>query len=104
MTARARSNPSAPRSRAFKPGDRVYIANDNTGLPRTGIYADHALCAPTQLHHLPERVSFAEGAATACPMEQSASAPFRARRRPTVHVVRIYRARNGSNVDLCSPT
>ena len=53
--------------KGFKPGDRVYIANDNTGLPRTGVYADHALCAATQLHHLPDRVSFAEGAAIGVP-------------------------------------
>ena len=53
--------------KGFKPGDRVYIANDNTGLPRTGVYAEHALCAPTQLHHLPSRVSFAQGAAIGVP-------------------------------------
>ncbi|HEY2905985.1 MAG TPA: NADPH:quinone reductase [Vicinamibacterales bacterium] len=53
--------------KGFKPGDRVYIANDNTGSPRTGIYAEHALCAPTQLHPLPDGVSFAQGAAIGVP-------------------------------------
>jgi NADPH2:quinone reductase len=53
--------------KGFTRGDRVYIANDNTGLPRTGVYADHALCAPTQLHHLPDQVSFSQGAAIGVP-------------------------------------
>src|SRR5436190_7564446 len=53
--------------KGFKPGDRVYIANDNTGSPRTGLYADHALCAATQLHRLPDRVSFSQGAAIGVP-------------------------------------
>ena len=53
--------------KGFKHGDRVYIANDNTGSPRTGVYADHALCAPSQLHHLPDSVSFSQGAAIGVP-------------------------------------
>jgi NADPH2:quinone reductase len=53
--------------KGLKPGDRVYIANDNTGSPRTGLYAEHALCAPAQLHHLPDRISFSQGAAVGVP-------------------------------------
>jgi NADPH:quinone reductase len=53
--------------KGLKPGDRVYIANDNTGLPRTGVYAEQALCAPTQLHHLPDRISFSQGAGIGVP-------------------------------------
>ena len=69
--------------KGFKPGDRVYIANDNTGLPRTGIYADHALCQPTQLHHLPANVSFAQGAAIGVPYGTAVYALFqRANARP----------------------
>lgn len=52
---------------SYKAGDRVYIANDNTGSPRTGLYAEQALCAPSQLHHLPDRVSFSQGAAIGIP-------------------------------------
>jgi NADPH2:quinone reductase len=67
----------------FAPGDRVYIANDNTGLPRTGIYADHALCAPGQLHPLPANVSFAQGAAIGVPYGTACYALFkRANARP----------------------
>jgi NADPH:quinone reductase len=49
------------------PGDRVYIANDNLGTPRTGLCAEQALCAPTQLHRLPDHVSYAQGAAMGVP-------------------------------------
>jgi NADPH2:quinone reductase len=51
----------------FKPGDRVYIANDNLGTPRTGLCAEQALCSPSQLHRLPDHVSFAQGAAIGVP-------------------------------------
>src|SRR5262245_9432929 len=69
--------------KGFKPGDRVYIANDNTGLPRTGIYADHALCQATQLHHLPANVSFSQGAAIGVPYGTAVYALFkRANARP----------------------
>lgn len=50
-----------------KAGDRVYIFNDNSGAPRTGSYADHALCAETQVRPLPESVSYAQGAAIGIP-------------------------------------
>jgi NADPH2:quinone reductase len=50
-----------------KVGDRVYIANDNLGTPRTGTYAEQALCAATQLHLLPANVSFQQGAALGVP-------------------------------------
>src|SRR4029079_12821118 len=67
----------------FKAGDRVYMANDNTGLPRTGVYADHALCAPSQLHRLPATVSFSQGAAIGVPYGTAVYALFkRANARP----------------------
>jgi NADPH2:quinone reductase len=69
--------------KGFAPGDRVYIANDNTGLPRSGVYADHALCAPSQLHHLPANVSFSQGAAIGVPYGTACYALFkRANARP----------------------
>ncbi len=45
-----------------KAGDRVYIAGSLTGT-----YAELALCLESSLHPLPERVSFAEGAAVYVP-------------------------------------
>jgi len=69
--------------KGFKPGDRVYVANDNTGLPRTGVYADHALCAPSQLRPLPDNVSFSQGAAIGVPYGTAMYALFkRANARP----------------------
>ena len=53
--------------KGIKVGDRVYIANDNTGTPRTGVYAEQALCAPGQLHLLPKHLSFGQGAAVGIP-------------------------------------
>jgi NADPH2:quinone reductase len=60
----------------FKKGDRVYIANDNTGSPRTGTYAEMALCAATQLHPLPPQVSFGQGAALGVPYATAYRALF----------------------------
>ncbi len=46
----------------WKIGDRVYLAGSLTGT-----YAEQALCEPAQLHRLPDRVSFAQGAALGIP-------------------------------------
>src|SRR6267378_4310763 len=40
-----------------KQGDRVYI-----GHPETGTYAEYSLALESQVHPLPERVSFPQGA------------------------------------------
>jgi NADPH2:quinone reductase len=72
----------------FAPGDRVYIAHDNTGAPRTGTYAEQALCAPGQLHRLPHTVSFAQGAALGVPYGTAYRALFmRANARPAETVL-----------------
>jgi NADPH2:quinone reductase len=41
----------------FKPGDRVYV-----GHPVTGTYAEYTLALESQLHRLPARTSFNQGA------------------------------------------
>jgi NADPH:quinone reductase len=41
----------------FKPGDRVYV-----GHPITGTYADYTLALESQLHRLPDRTGFNQGA------------------------------------------
>jgi len=53
--------------KGFAPGDRVYIAGDNLPGARTGLCAEQALCQPTQLHRLPDHVSFDQGAAMGVP-------------------------------------
>src|SRR5689334_113390 len=60
----------------FKKGDRVYIANDNSGTARTGTFAEFALCAPTQLHALPPKASFGQGAALGVPYATAYRALF----------------------------
>src|SRR5207248_6133312 len=42
----------------FRKGDRVYIARSTSGT-----YAEQALCSESQVHRLPEKISFAQGAA-----------------------------------------
>lgn len=46
----------------FKPGDRVYTAGSISGT-----YAEQALCSDTQVHALPAKASFAQGAALGVP-------------------------------------
>jgi NADPH2:quinone reductase len=47
---------------SVKVGERVYV-----GGALSGAYAEQALCEAAQVHHLPERVSFAQGAAVNIP-------------------------------------
>jgi NADPH2:quinone reductase len=68
---------------AFKPGDRVYVANDNVALLGAGTYAEQARCAQAMVHRLPAGVSFAQGAAVGVPYATAYQALFgRAAARP----------------------
>lgn len=49
-----------------KPGDRVYVSGTVSGKAH-GAYAQYAVCFPEQVHRLPERVSFAQGAGVFVP-------------------------------------
>lgn len=53
--------------KAFKAGDRVYIAGVGNTPAGAGTYAELAVCSPSQLHQLPARVSFGQGAALGVP-------------------------------------
>ncbi|CAN5731230.1 NADPH:quinone oxidoreductase family protein [soil metagenome] len=57
--------------KAFKTGDRVYIADSLTGT-----YAEYALCREDQIGRLPENVSFEEGAGVFTPYATSYRALF----------------------------
>jgi NADPH2:quinone reductase len=48
----------------WKTGQRVYISGTVQGKAQ-GAYAQYAVCLPEQLHRLPDRISFAQGAAYA---------------------------------------
>ncbi|OHE78473.1 MAG: quinone oxidoreductase [Verrucomicrobia bacterium RIFCSPLOWO2_12_FULL_64_8] len=50
----------------FKKGDRVYISGTIDGRAY-GSYAQRAVCTVDQVHHLPDHVSFAEGAGVGIP-------------------------------------
>ena len=71
----------------FRAGDRVYIAGDNVSAG-PGTYAEYAVCAQTQLHPLPARVTFAQGAALGVPYGTAVRALFmRANARPAETVL-----------------
>lgn len=59
-------------------GERVYVAGSLSGT-----YAEQARCSETQVHPLPERISFAQGAALGVPYRTAYFALFyRAQARP----------------------
>lgn len=45
----------------LKSGDRVYVSGTSQGKAH-GAYAAYVVCDPSQVHRLPERISFAQGA------------------------------------------
>jgi NADPH2:quinone reductase len=45
----------------LKAGARVYVSGTTLGKAH-GAYAQFAICAPEQVHHLPDRISFTQGA------------------------------------------
>ena len=51
----------------FKEGDRVYISGTGRTVSGAGTYAERAICIPSQLHRLPARASFGQGAALGVP-------------------------------------
>ena len=53
--------------KSFKAGDRVYICGVGNTAAGAGTYAESALCSPSQLHRLPARVTFGQGAALGVP-------------------------------------
>ena len=67
----------------FAKGDRVYISGPGNTVAGAGTYAEKATCIPSQLHHLPARTSFAQGAALGVPYCTAYRALFqRAHARP----------------------
>ena len=60
----------------FKHGDRVYIAGDNVTPLGQGTYAEYTICAPTQLHRLPPKVTYGQGAALGVPYATAYRALF----------------------------
>lgn len=66
----------------LKAGDRVYISGTALGKAH-GAYAQYAVCTSEQVHRLPERISFAQGAGLFVPYVTAWRALFgRANTRP----------------------
>ncbi|MDF2440879.1 MAG: NADPH:quinone reductase, partial [Abditibacteriota bacterium] len=78
------------RVKAWKPGQRVYVAGSLSGT-----YAQSTLCRPEHLHTLPERVSFAQGAAIGVPYATAYRALFQRAQAKPGETVLIHGASGG---------
>jgi NADPH2:quinone reductase len=74
----------------WAPGQRVYTARTASGA-----YAEQALCEPGQLHPLPEKVSFAQGAALGVPYGTAFRALFQKARAVGGETVLVHGASGG---------
>jgi NADPH2:quinone reductase len=83
---------------AFKPGDRVYIAGVGHTVAGAGTYAERALTIPSQLHHLPERASFAQGAALGVPYCTAYAALFQRANTKPAETVLVHGATGGVGI------
>ncbi len=77
----------------FKPGDRVYTAGTISGS-----YAEYALCQVSQVHLLPERVSFAQGAAVGVPYATAYRALIQRGQAVTGETVLVHGASGGVGI------
>jgi NADPH:quinone reductase len=79
--------------KSFKPGDRVYV-----GGSVTGTYAEYALCEPTQVHPLPEKISFQQGAGVNVPYATAYRALFQRAKGVAGEVVLVHGATGGVGI------
>ncbi len=77
----------------FKAGDRVYTAGSITGT-----YAAQALCAESQVHPLPPKASFAQGAALGVPYGTAYRALFQRARAVAGETVFVHGASGGVGI------
>jgi len=78
---------------AYKTGDRVYTANSLTGT-----YAEFTLCEERQLGHLPDKVSFEQGAGVWTPYATAFRALFQKGRAKAGETVLVHGASGGVGV------
>ena len=83
---------------AFRPGDRVYIAGVANTVAGAGTYAERALCMPSQLHPLPARVSFGQGAALGVPYCTAYCALFQRAHAKPAETVLVHGATGGVGI------
>ncbi len=77
----------------FQPGDRVYTAGAISGT-----YAELALCRESQVHPLPSKVSFAQGAALGVPYGTAYRALFQRARALPAETVLVHGASGGVGI------
>jgi len=75
----------------FAAGDRVYVA----GSPTTGAYAEQAIAKEFQVHPLPDKISFAQGAAMGVPYGTAHRALFLRGRAQPGETVLVHGASGG---------
>jgi NADPH:quinone reductase len=76
-----------------KPGDRVYVAKSLSGT-----YADYALALESQVHRLPEKISFTQGAAVFIPYTTAYHAIFHEAKARAGETVLIHGASGGVGI------
>ena len=79
--------------KAVAPGNRVY-----TSQTLTGAYAEKTLCLESQVHPLPERLSFAQGAGVSVPYAAAYRALFQRARAMAGEVLLVHGASGGVGV------
>ena len=79
--------------RGFKPGDRVYI-----GGTLTGAYAEKALSEEAQVHPLPKRASFEQGAGVNVPYATAYRALFQFGQAKAGEIVLVHGASGGVGI------
>ena len=77
----------------FKTGDRVYI-----GGSLTGTYAEYALCTEAQIHPLPEKVTFSQGAGVNTPYATAHRALFQRAKALPGEMVLVHGATGGVGI------
>jgi NADPH2:quinone reductase len=83
---------------AFRRGDRVYIAPDTVSIAGAGTYAEYALCAVNEVHPLPSRVSYGQGAALGVPYATAYRALFQHGRARPGETVLVHGATGGVGI------
>jgi len=76
--------------RNFKPGDRVYVAGTMSGS-----YAEKAVCKESQIHPLPQKLSFPQGAGIGVPYGAACRALFQRANAVAGEVVLVHGASGG---------
>ncbi|MBI3399968.1 MAG: NADPH:quinone reductase [Acidobacteria bacterium] len=84
--------------KGFAKGDRVYIAGPGNTISGAGTYAERAICIPSQLHRLPARTSYAQGAALGVPYCTAYRALFQRARAVAGETVLVHGATGGVGI------